>query len=136
MLHDPQKLHRYELRRASKSRDHDIGELIRTQRVARGVSQEVLGQSIGVTAQQIQKYENGTNRVAAGRLHRLAEVLDVPIAAFFSGDEHATSDKTLSIDDLKTEGATRLLQCYVKIGNSDARKALVAIATWLAEVMP
>ncbi len=51
----------------------------------RGISQTELGRKIGVTFQQIQKYENGKNRVGSGRLFKIASVLDVPIIAFFEG---------------------------------------------------
>jgi len=63
--------------------DIHVGARIRLRRILLGQSQGDLGQAIGLTFQQIQKYERGTNRVAASTLHRLAQILDVPISFFF-----------------------------------------------------
>ena len=65
--------------------DKLVGQNIRIFRTAKGISQTELGNSVGVTFQQIQKYEKGTNRIGASRLHEFARALDVPIEAFFSG---------------------------------------------------
>ncbi len=63
--------------------DVHVGARVRLRRTLLGMSQEKLGQAIGLTFQQVQKYERGTNRIGASRLHELARVLDVPIAFFF-----------------------------------------------------
>lgn len=65
--------------------DREIGRRIRRQRLSANVSQEQLAKDIGVTFQQVQKYENGTNRIAASRLHRVACALGVEMSAFFDG---------------------------------------------------
>jgi transcriptional regulator with XRE-family HTH domain len=62
-----------------------IGERIRSRRIQVGMSQVLLGQALGVTFQQVQKYEKGTNRVSAGRLLKMAEVLECDILDFFEG---------------------------------------------------
>ena len=71
-----------------RSRPHPIdvhvGGRLRLRRLAVGLSQERLAKSIGITFQQIQKYERGTNRIVASRLHDLARVLDVPVNYFFT----------------------------------------------------
>ena len=67
--------------------DVEVGHRIRIQRLARGMSQTALANHLGVTFQQVQKYEKGVNRVGAGRLTRIAEVLGVPVNAFFTGKE-------------------------------------------------
>jgi len=73
-------------------RSNDIDELvgcnIRLLRLNRGMSQTDLAEAIGLTFQQIQKYEKGRNRVGAGRLFAIAGVLGVPVSAFFEGAEH------------------------------------------------
>src|SRR6266705_3147392 len=69
-------------KRSGDPRDAEIGKRIRARRLERGLSQTELGQRLGVTFQQVQKYEKGTNRVGAGRLQRVAEILDVPITFF------------------------------------------------------
>src|SRR5712671_5841663 len=71
-------------RRANAS-DAVVGRNIRTYRFARRMSQSKLGAAIGVTFQQVQKYENGTNRVGSGRLVLVAKALQVPLAALFKG---------------------------------------------------
>ena len=63
--------------------DVHVGARVRLRRTLLGMSQEKLGQAIGLTFQQVQKYERGTNRIGASRLHELARVLDVPVAFFF-----------------------------------------------------
>ena len=65
--------------------DVAVGERIRTFRKNADLSQTELAEQIGVTFQQVQKYENGKNRVGAGRLMHIARALDVPITAFFDG---------------------------------------------------
>ncbi|MFL4968348.1 MAG: helix-turn-helix domain-containing protein [Xanthobacteraceae bacterium] len=62
-----------------------VGHNIRIQRHAKGVSQTELAQRVGVTFQQVQKYEGGVNRVGAGRLTRIAAVLGVPVTALLDG---------------------------------------------------
>lgn len=70
------------------SMDEHVGTRLRVRRTLAGLSQEKLAQAVGLTFQQIQKYERGTNRVSAGRLHDFARVLEVPVTYFF---EHFTS---------------------------------------------
>ena len=74
--------------------DVEVGHRIRIERLSRGLSQTALANQLGVTFQQVQKYEKGVNRVGAGRLTRIAEVLGVPVATFFSGKEMLDSDPT------------------------------------------
>lgn len=72
------------LRRGS-STDRFVGSKIREHRLNLGWTQEVLGRKLGIAPQQVHKYEHGTNRVSAGRLHQLAEALDTPVESFFEG---------------------------------------------------
>ena len=72
--------------------DVEVGHRIRIERLARGLSQTALANQLGVTFQQVQKYEKGVNRVGAGRLTKIAEVLGVPVGAFFSGKEMLESE--------------------------------------------
>lgn len=71
------------MKKSADPLDFTIGRSIRYHRVRRRLSQTALGKRIGVTFQQVQKYENATNRVPASRLSHIARVLDVPIDAFF-----------------------------------------------------
>lgn len=63
--------------------DVQVGSRIRSRRTMLGMSQERLGEGLGITSQQVQKYEKGTNRVSASRLQQIAQILDVPIPFFF-----------------------------------------------------
>ena len=65
--------------------DVHVGRRVREQRIVRGMSQEQLGTAIGLTFQQLQKYEGATNRISAGALYQLALTLDVPVQYFFDG---------------------------------------------------
>src|SRR5215203_3936227 len=65
--------------------DRHVGSRVRMQRMAIGVSHEKLGVACGITFQQIQKYEKGTNRMGASRLHQIARVLQVPVEFFYEG---------------------------------------------------
>jgi len=69
--------------RRSNVIDAHVGARIRLRRTLLGMSQDKLGQAIGLTFQQVQKYERGANRIGAGRLFEIAQVLDVPVAFFF-----------------------------------------------------
>src|SRR6187401_2926835 len=65
--------------------DKYVGSRVRMRRIMLGMSQEKLGEALGLTFQQVQKYEKGTNRVGASRLQQISEVLQVPVAFFFEG---------------------------------------------------
>jgi transcriptional regulator with XRE-family HTH domain len=100
------------------------------------MSQSELGSKLGVTFQQIQKYEKGVNRVGAGRLYQIAEVLSIPVSFFFDGNEGGKG-KENSIDAgfrfLETAGAIRIVRAYSKISNHGVRRALVALAERVAD---
>ncbi|EHH67879.1 helix-turn-helix domain-containing protein [Gluconobacter morbifer] len=74
--------------------DVHVGNRIRLRRTLLGLSQEKLGEALGLTFQQVQKYERGTNRVGASRLYDLARVLDVPIGFFFDDMQAASAPAT------------------------------------------
>lgn len=77
-----------------------VGRNIRIRRLAKNMSQTALAERIGITFQQIQKYEKGTNRVGASRLMQIAEALDVPIHSFFAGARspgRASAEKLLDL---------------------------------------
>jgi transcriptional regulator with XRE-family HTH domain len=109
--------------------DIDVGQRIKLQRQARRMSQENLGDALGVTFQQIQKYEKGVNRVGAGRLTKIADALNVPVSAFFGstgthGQEGAT---IMPLEHLTVPGAQRLVEAYARIQRSDLRQAIVKL---------
>jgi DNA-binding XRE family transcriptional regulator len=123
--------------RRSDSRDAEVGRRVRTQRLSKRLSQTALGQMIGVTFQQVQKYENGINRIGAGRLSRIAEVLDVPVSYFFPGETEARlttlKPRDSPFDLLSTSGAIQLVRAYARIERGNVRSTLVQIAEYLAK---
>jgi transcriptional regulator with XRE-family HTH domain len=111
-----------------------------------GMSQEQLGKAIGLTFQQIQKYEHGTNRVSASRLYDMAEALDVPISYFFedipdeiakrpqkSAGAAANVEYDPSVNPMAKREATALVRNYFRIADPDVRRRLFEMARVLAE---
>jgi transcriptional regulator with XRE-family HTH domain len=111
--------------------DIEVGHRIRIERLARGLSQTALANQLGVTFQQVQKYEKGVNRVGAGRLTKIAEVLGIEVGTFFSGkdmlegDESKDAGATSPLKLLTVSGAFRLLRAYGDIDDSNLRRAIV-----------
>ncbi len=122
--------------KAPDARDAEVGRRIRAQRLVCSMSQTELGQRVGITFQQIQKYEKGVNRVGAGRLAKIAEVLSVPVAFFFGGSDQPTQEATDSINSglgfLETSGAVRLVRAYAMIDDPHVRRGLVDLAEGIA----
>lgn len=73
--------------------DIHVGRKVREARAAKGMSQEQLGKILGVSFQQVQKYEKGTNRIGSSRLYDIAKALDTPVTYFFDGIEDAPADQ-------------------------------------------
>lgn len=98
------------------------------------MSQTELGRQIDVTFQQVQKYENGTNRVGSGRLFRIASILGVPITAFFEGAGQATSEEAGSspVAMLAEPYVLRLLQAFCVLDDMDLRRSIVELAEHMA----
>jgi transcriptional regulator with XRE-family HTH domain len=115
-----------------------VGQNIRILRQDRRMSQTELGRKIDVTFQQVQKYENGTNRVGSGRLFKIASSLDVPITAFFEGaHQTASGDAGPSpVAMLAEPYVLRLLQAFCAIENMDLRRSLAELAENIAGEPP
>jgi transcriptional regulator with XRE-family HTH domain len=112
-------------------RDQEIGRRIRTQRLALGISQAALGEKLGITFQQIQKYEKGVNRIGSGRLEELSRILGVPVGFFFDDDRN-TADVRHALDLADTGQALRLLKAFSEIKAPDIRRVLVDLAVHIA----
>jgi len=105
--------------------DVAVGARIRLLRKLRGLSQQALAESAGVTFQQIQKYERGSNRVSASMLSRIAGALDTPVAEMF-GEAGSASGAIDEVSALLAEpGALELLRAYTALPRGPARAALV-----------
>ena len=111
--------------------DIEVGHRIRIERLARGLSQTALANELGVTFQQVQKYEKGVNRVGAGRLTKIAEVLGIEVSTCFSGKEMLEEEGSNNGGEgsplklLTVSGAFRLLRAYGDIEDTNLRRALV-----------
>ncbi len=122
--------------------DIHVGSRVRLRRTMLGMSQEKLGNALGITFQQIQKYEKGANRIGASRLQQIANVLTVPVAFFFedapSGTQAVTgmaeeSSTTYVVDFLSSSEGLQLNRAFVKIGDPKVRRKIVDLVKSLAE---
>ncbi len=106
--------------------DVHVGSRVRLRRTLLGMSQEKLGEKLGLTFQQIQKYERGSNRISASRLYQAARILDVPVSYFFDGlDEGA---EVSSPDDILLKRETLIfVRAYYRIGDPAVRERLFAM---------
>jgi transcriptional regulator with XRE-family HTH domain len=107
-----------------------VGRNIRIHRLDRGLSQTELANHIGVTFQQVQKYENGINRVGSGRLFKIAEVLGVPVNIFFEGANYSCDElgRSSPVAMLAEPYALRLLKAVRDIADPEFRRLLVEVA--------
>ena len=123
--------------------DIEVGQRIKIQRLAAGLSQTELGESIGVTFQQVQKYEKGTNRIGASRLQQISHILQVPVSFFFEGAPnlpHATRTEGLSeapspayvSDFLATSDGLALTKAFMRISDSKLRRRIVDLVEQIA----
>ena len=117
--------------------DAHVGARLRQRRTLLGMNQTKLGSSIGLTFQQVQKYEKGANRISASRLFNLSWVLDVPIQFFFDdmpnavatsspaqGGGKAKKPPSYEPDPMATRETLELVRAYYKIEDADVRKRL------------
>ena len=116
--------------------DKYVGSRVRMRRIMLGMSQEKLGEALGLTFQQIQKYENGANRVGSGRLAKISKVLDVPIDRFFhnrttGSDGEGAKDVVTEL--LASPYALRMLNALKKIPDNKVRLSLVALTESIAD---
>ncbi len=130
--------------RRANSIDVHVGGRVRLRRMVLGMSQEKLGEQLGLTFQQVQKYEKGVNRIGAGRLFDLSHVLGVPIQFFYEdapshqaenshGGFAERTTETDIIDFLGTREGLELNKAFVRIRDAKARRAIVDLIRSLAE---
>jgi transcriptional regulator with XRE-family HTH domain len=118
-----------------------VGQNIRICRLQKGLSQGELGRRIGVTFQQVQKYEKGANRVGASRLTQIADVLGVPIPTLFDGAPTAGQQPSSAPDQsprylLAKPHSLRLLQGFDRIDNDATRLAVLHLVESLVQTPP
>jgi len=113
--------------RSVTATDRHIGHRLRACRMMLRLNQSELGKAIGVTFQQLQKYEKGSNRVSAGTLQKLAVTMEVPITYFFEGvsSEKIQSDNLEWTEFLATSDGLALIRAFKRIDSKDLRRAVV-----------
>ncbi|MGO4525489.1 helix-turn-helix domain-containing protein [Microvirga sp. 2MCAF35] len=116
--------------------DRHIGSRVRARRIMLGMSQERLADALGLTFQQVQKYEKGTNRIGASRLLSIAGILDVSFEFFFEGlpglRAGGFSDDSQMAEFLTRSDSDRLVRGFLKLKDEDARRKVADLVDWLA----
>jgi transcriptional regulator with XRE-family HTH domain len=114
--------------------DVAVGVRVRTRRKSMGLSQRALAEHLGLTFQQVQKYERGTNRVSASMLVHIAEKLECSVSMLIGETERGVDlpDSDL-LSGLLTSGASDLLRAYNAIGSTSQRQTLLKLARAMAE---
>src|ERR1700744_2321967 len=121
--------------------DRHVGSRVRMRRMMLGMSQEKLGDALGLTFQQVQKYEKGTNRIGASRLQQISQILQVPVAFFFEGAPNvgpasrdggdAPSPAYVS-DFLATSDGLALTKAFMRIEDAKLRRRIVDLVEQIA----
>jgi transcriptional regulator with XRE-family HTH domain len=120
-------------RNRSNPADKIVGRNVRVYRLSKGMSQTQLAEQLGVTFQQVQKYEKGSNRIGSGRLAHIAKALDVPISAFFEGVDKPQQGRHSSVfDQLAEPQSFRLMQAFSEIADPSVRRSLVELVVQMA----
>jgi transcriptional regulator with XRE-family HTH domain len=123
--------------------DKHVGSRVRMRRMMLGMSQEKLGNSLGLTFQQVQKYEKGTNRIGASRLQQISHILQVPVSFFFEGAPNVgTSPRMEGMSDapspayvsdfLATSDGLALTKAFMRISDSKLRRRIVDLVEQIA----
>ena len=124
--------------------DVHVGKRVRQRRKMMGITQEKLGESLGLTFQQVQKYERGTNRVSASKLFEMAVFLKVPVSYFYE-DMIAQSahpmvmesgESTFEHEHLTSRESRELLLSYYRLPNDKVRKRVMELVRSLVESEP
>jgi transcriptional regulator with XRE-family HTH domain len=117
-------------KRQPNSVDGQVGASIRAHRLLAGMSQGHLAEEIGVSFQQVQKYEKGTNRVGAGRLPQIADILGVPVSALFT--DHAGGGP-VPVTLVADADAVKILTAYAEITDRSVRRHLSELVDRIAK---
>jgi transcriptional regulator with XRE-family HTH domain len=122
--------------------DKHVGARVRMRRIMVGMSQEKLGHSLGLTFQQVQKYEKGTNRIGASRLQHISNILQVPVSFFFEGGPNISEQPGLVpslpapgyvSDFLSTSDGLALTAAFMHIKNGKIRRHIVDLVELLVD---
>jgi transcriptional regulator with XRE-family HTH domain len=129
------------VKKAPNPVDRHVGSRVRMRRMMLSMSQEKLGDALGLTFQQVQKYEKGTNRIGASRLQQISQILQVPVSFFFEGapnlhphpegTEKAPSPAFVS-DFLATSEGLALTKAFIRIKEPKLRRSIVNLVEEIA----
>ncbi|MBO1906118.1 helix-turn-helix transcriptional regulator [Microvirga sp. 3-52] len=128
------------MKKSTGSIDKEIGSRVRMRRVSIGMSQEKLGDMLGLTFQQVQKYEKGMNRISVARLVEIAKILNVEIGFFFDGIKGGKSEPGFAesgappyvSDMMSTPEGLQLVRTFAGIKSPKVRKSIVQLVSALA----
>ena len=121
--------------------DRHVGSRVRMRRIMLGMSQEKLGEALGLTFQQVQKYEKGTNRVGASRIQQISEILQVPISFLFEGGPSGVASvegygegasPAYVSDFLATSEGLALTRAFTRIADPKLRRSIVDLVEQIA----
>jgi transcriptional regulator with XRE-family HTH domain len=122
--------------------DKYVGSRVRMRRLMLGMSQDKLADALGLTFQQVQKYEKGTNRISASRLQAISQTLDTPVHFFFEGGPqsakggHGSGEScspTYVTDFLATSDGLTLVAAFVRIKDASLRRSIVRMVEAITE---
>jgi transcriptional regulator with XRE-family HTH domain len=119
--------------RSSTSADREIGRRLKIRRLDLGISQTAVADALGLTFQQVQKYEKGTNRIGAARLQRVAEILDIPIAYFYDEKIAGTKKRQTAFALLETAYSLRLMRAFTRIKDRRIQLRTVELVEGIAD---
>ncbi len=122
--------------RAANAIDRKVGQRVRSRRLEIGMSQERLAELLGVTFQQVQKYEKGVNRIAVSRLWDIASALELPVCRFFDGlsARGVAEGRHEYVDDaLATPEGAQLMSLFASIKSQKTRRKVVELVKTLAD---
>jgi transcriptional regulator with XRE-family HTH domain len=129
------------VKRIANPVDKHVGSRIRMRRLMLGMSQEKLGDGLGLTFQQVQKYEKGTNRIGAGRLQHISHLLQVPVPFFFEGAPHLPGEPSgigsapspsYVFNFLATTDGLALTKAFMQIKQTSLRRRIVHLVEEIA----
>jgi len=129
-------------KKSANQTDRYVGARVRMRRLMLGMSQEKLGDALGLTFQQVQKYEKGANRIGASRLQHMSQILQVPISFFFDGAPSASTHQpagaseapspAFMYDFLATSDGLSLTRAFMRIKSRKLRRSMVDFVEELA----
>jgi transcriptional regulator with XRE-family HTH domain len=128
------------MKKSTSSIDKEIGTRVRMRRISIGMSQEKLGEMLGLTFQQVQKYEKGMNRISVGRLVDIAKILGVDIHFFFNGIRSGKAEPGFAeeessayiADVMSTPEGLQLIRTFTTIKSPKVRRSIVQLVSALA----